>query len=216
MRSPSIEWLHAKLDRRIRLASSYTDVPELEFIIRACRLKPYDYIFEEKGTKISLHKWWFDEFGNSLDIIKSKKIRIVYNDLRLDRKSVICTDLYAGLSLDRVAKMSRLAYIIVGKDEDEYQDCCLLTFLGLDEHLRTYLYWQGEWQQVSPLLLGMKDLKNLASKLDVKHYQMTENKEISAIPCISSQTWLSYLPPSPAFLSELNKQSEMLAGILKP
>src|SRR5579864_1336203 len=179
MRSPSIEWLHAKLDRRIRLASSYTDVPELEFIIRACRLKPYDYIFEEKGTKISLHKWWFDEFGNSLDIIKSKKIRIVYNDLRLDRKSVICTDLYAGLSLDRVAKMSRLAYIIVGKDEDEYQDCCLLTFLGLDEHLRTYLYWQGEWQQVSPLLLGMKDLKNLASKLDVKHYQMTENKEIS-------------------------------------
>jgi hypothetical protein len=216
MRSPSIEWLHAKLDKRIRLASSYTDMPELEFIIKACRLKPYDYIFEEKNNNITLHKWWFDEFGNSLDIIKSKKIRIVYNDLRLDKKSVICTDLYAGLSLDRVAKMSRLVYAIVGKDEDEYQDCCLLTFLGLDEHLRTYLYWQGDWQQVSPLLLGMKDLKNLANRLDVKHYQMTENKEITAIPCISSQTWLSYLPPSPAFLSELNKQSEMLAGILKP
>jgi hypothetical protein len=216
MRSPSIEWLHAKLDKHIRLASSYTDVPELEFIIKACRLKPHDYMFEEKSNKISLYKWWFDEFGNSLDIIKSKRIRIVYNDLRLDRKSVICTDLYAGLSLDRVAKMSRLVYAIVGKDEDDYQDCCLLTFLGLDEHLRTYLYWQGEWQQVSPLLLGMKDLKNLAGRLDVKHYQMTENKEISAIPCISSRTWLSYLPPSPAFLSELNKQSEMLAGILKP
>lgn len=216
MRSPSIEWLHAKLDKRIRLASSYTDMPELTFIIKACRLKPYDYIFEEKSRNITLHKWWFDEFGNSLDIITSKKIRIVYNDLRLNKKNVTCTDLYAGLSLDRVAKMSRLAYAIVGKDEDEYQDCCLLTFLGLDEHLRTYLYWQGEWQQVSPLLLGMKDLKNLANKLDVKHYQMTENKEISALPCISSQTWLSYLPPSPAFLSELNKQSEMLAGILKP
>lgn len=216
MRSPSIEWLHAKLDKRIRLASSYADVPELEFIIKACRLKPHDYIFEEKDNKITLHKWWFDEFNNSLNIIKSKRIRITYNDLRLDRKRVTCTDLYAGLTLDRVAKMSKLVHAIVGKDEDDYQDCCLLTFLGLDEHLRTYLYWQGEWQQVSPLLLGMKDLKNLSGHLDIKHYHKTENKEISAIPCISSQTWLSYLPPSPAFLSELSKQSELLAGILKP
>ena len=216
MRSPSIEWLHAKLDKHIRLASSYTEVPELEFIIKACRLKPYDYIFEERSNKLSLYRQWFDEFGNSLAIIKNKRIRITYNDLRLNKKRVTCTDLYAGLSVDRVAKMSRLAYAIVGKDEDEYQDCCLLVFVGIDEHLRAYLYWQEEWQQVSPLLLGMKDLKNLANRLDVKHYQMTENKEISAVPCVSSKTWLSYLPPSPAFLSELSKQSELIAGILKP
>lgn len=216
MRSPSIEWLHAKLDKRIRLASSYTDVPELEFIIKACRLKPYDYMFGTRDNKITLYKWWFDEFGNSLEIIKNKRIRITYNDLRLDRKRVTCTDLYAGLSLDKVASMSRFVYLLTGKDEDSYQDCHLLTFVGIDEHLRTYLYWQEEWQQVSPLLLGMKDLKNLSNKLDVKHYQQTENKENSVIPCISSRTWLSYLPPSPAFLSELGKQSETLAGILKP
>lgn len=216
MRSPSIEWLHAKLDKRIKLASSYTDVPELEFIIKACRLKPCDYIFDERTSGIVLHKQWFDEFGNCLNIIKSKRISITYNDLHLDRNHIISTDLYAGLSIDRVAKMSRLVHIMLGKDEDLYQDCCLLTFLGIDEHLRTYLYWQDEWQQVSPLLMGMKDLKSLANRQDVKHYQVTENKELSAIPCISGQTWLSYLPPSPAFLSDLNKQSEMLAGILKP
>jgi hypothetical protein len=216
MRSPSIEYLHAQLDRQIRLASSYTEVPELEFIIKACRLKPLDYIFEERNNKLILHKQWFDEFGNSLNILKKKRIQITYNDLKLDRKQIVCTDLYAGLSLERVAKMSRLTYIVLGKDEDTYQDCCLISFLGIDEHLRTYLYWQEEWQQVSPLLLGMKDLRALANKLDVKHFQMTENKEISAIPCLAEQTWLSYLPPSPAFLSELNKQSEMLAGILEP
>lgn len=216
MRSPSIEWLHAKLDKHIRLASSYTEVPELEFIIKSCRLKPYDYIFKERANKITLHRWWFDEFGNSLDILKKKRIQITYNDLRLDRKQIMSTDIYAGLSIDKVAKMSRLVYIVTGKDEDLYQDCCMLVFVGIDEHLRAYLYWQEEWQQVSPLLLGLKDLKSLVNRLDVKHYQVMENKEISAIPCISGQTWLSYLPPSPAFLSDLSKQSEMLAGILKP
>jgi hypothetical protein len=54
MRSPSIEWLHAKLDKQVRLAASYSEVAELEFIIKACRLKPYDYIFDDRSDKIIL------------------------------------------------------------------------------------------------------------------------------------------------------------------
>ena len=123
--------------------------------------------------------------------------------------------MYHGLSIERVAKMSRLVYLVSGKDEDLYQDCSILTFLGIDEHLRSYLYWYGEWQQISPLVLGMRGLKTIANRLDVKHYHQIENKENLALPCASAQAWLSYLPASPAFLSELNKQSEMLANILK-
>ena len=215
MRSPSVEWLHAKLDKHIRLAASYSEVPELEFIIKACRLKPYDYIFDDRSEKIILYKWWFDEYGNSLELVKNKRIEITQNDLRLDRKRIVGTDLYHGLSLDRITKMSRLVYLISGKDEDVYQDCALLTFLGIDEHLRTYLYWYGEWQQVSPLLMGMRSLKTIANHMDVKHYHQLGNKENSAIPCVAGEAWLSYLPVSQAFLSELNKKSEMLAAILK-
>ena len=215
MRSPSIEWFHAKIDKQIRLAGSYTELPELEFIIKSCRLKPYDYVFEERDNNIILHKWWFDEFGNSLSITKNKRIQITYNDLRLDRKKIVTTDLYYGLSIDRITKMSRLVHLIFGKDEDLYQDCSLLTFLGIDEHLRSYLHWYGEWQQVSPLVLGMRGLKTIASHLDVKHYRQVGNKENSGLPCISAQTWLSYLPANPVFISELDKQSEMLATVLK-
>lgn len=216
MRSPSIEWLHAKLDKQIRLAQSYTDIPELAFIIRACRLKPHTYIFGERDDNITLHKWWFDEFGNTLTLVKSKKFYITYNDLRLDKDEVVSTDLYSGLSLHNVTKMSKLAHVIVGKDEDLYQDCCLLSFLGIDDHLRSYLYWYGEWHQVSPLLMGMKHLKLLANHLDIKHYLQLGNKENSAIPCISGSAWLSCLPIGPTFLSEMNKQSEVLAELLKP
>ncbi len=214
MRSPSIEWLHGKLSRQIKLAQSYTEIPELAFIIEACRLKPYDYLFDEKSDKITLYRWWFDEFGNSLTI-KGKKIIITANDLRLDKKKIVCTDLYYGLSIDRAIKMSKLIHLVAGKDEDLYQDCYLLSLLGIDNHLRTYLYWYGEWQQISPLLIGMKNLKLIASHLDIKYYLSVVNKENSSLPCASSRAWLSCLPISPAFVSEVNKQSEAMANLLK-
>ena len=215
MRSPSIEWLHAKLDKQIRLTESFTEIKGLEFIIKACRLKPYDYIFSERDSKITLHKWWFDEFGNSLTVTKAKKINITYNDLRLDKDNIVSTDLYYGLTIDNVAKMSKLVHLIIGKDEDLYQDCCLMTFLGIDDHLRSYLYWYGEWQIVSPLLIGLNGLKRIASHLDIKYCSQIENKENFAIPCISGQVWLSCLPAGPTFLSEIDKQSETIANVLK-
>lgn len=210
MRTPSIEYFHAKIEKFILLAQSYTEIDALEFIIKACRLKPYAHVFQERSKDITLHRWWFDEFGNSLNIAK-KKIDIVYNDLRLDRKKIICTDMYYGLSMDRVVKMSKLAYLCTGKDEDLYQDCYLLTLLGMDDHFRSYLYWYGEWEQVSPLLLGMKHLKTLISHTDIKYFRQFHNA--SPLPCVSSDTWLTYLPASGDFLDIIKRQYEPLLPI---
>lgn len=214
MRSPSIEWLHAKLERHIKLVQSYTEVEAMEFIIKACRLKPYSYIFEGRDNKLILHRWWFDEFGNSLKIIKNKNIHVIYNDLKLDRKKIVSTDLYYGLSLDKIAKMSKLIYLVAGKDEDLYEDCFLLTFLGIDNHLRSYLYWYGEWQQVSPLLLETKHLKIIFSHLDLNGYHQMGLKENFPIPCILGQAWLSCLPVDQEFLDVVKKHYEILLPIL--
>ena len=214
MKSPSIEWLHAKIDKQIRLAESYTELEGLEFIIKACRLKPCDYIFEERNNGIILQEKWFDEFGNSLSL-KKKKVQIVHNDLILDKNKITCTDLYYGLSLDKIAKMSKLVHLIAGKDDDLYQDCFLLTFLGIDDHLRSYLYWYGEWQTVSPLVMGIKNLKVIASHADIKYFQKIENKEKSAFPCISGEAWLSYLPPGQSFITMIKQQYEILLPIFE-
>lgn len=214
MRSPSIERLHHQLQRRIKLVESYTEIKGMEFIIRACRLKPYEHLFEEKEKKILLHRWWIDEFNNSL-ILKKKKVQLIYNDLRLDRQKIVSTDLYYGLSLSNVAKMSRLIHLVAGQDEDLLQECYLLTFLGIDEHLRSYLYWYGEWQQVSPLLMGMKSLELLAQDTEVKHYHQIGKKENSAIPCVNGRTWLSLLPPSEAFLNLLKGEYEIIYNVFQ-
>lgn len=214
MKSPSIERFHAKIDKQIRLAESYTELEGLGFIIRICRLKPYDHVFSERETKTSLHRWWFDEFGNSL-IIKSKNVSILYNDLRLPRKEIVGTDLYYGLTMDSVAQMSELVHLMAGKDEDSHRDCFLLSFLGLDKHLRSYLFLYEEWQQVSPLMMGIKNLEALANSTSIKHYRQLENKENTALPCKSSEVWLSYLPASVDFLTLISKRYETILPILE-
>ena len=214
MRSPSLEWLHAKIEKSIKLAPAYTGIDELEFIIKSCRLKPYDYVFKERKNQTILYDWWFDEFGNSL-FLNGKKPSLTYNDLKLDRKKIVSTDLYFGLSLKKIAKMSKLVHIIAGKDDDEYQDFYLITFFGIDDHLRSYLYMYNEWQQVSPMLMGLKNLKFLAKYSDIKYFFETTNKENSRLPCVSEWGWISCLPASPVFVTALHKQSETLSDILK-
>lgn len=197
------------------MVQSYTELKTLEFIIKACRLKPYSYVFEERTKNIVLYRWWFDEFGNSLEITKKKRIRLIFNDLRLDKKKIISTDLYYNLPLTSVAKISKLVYVYAGKDEDLHQDCYLISFLGMDEHLRTYLYWFGEWQQISSLWIGMKHLNLLVANKDIKYFKTLPKSEDTLIPCHSARIWLSYLPANKDFLGIIKKQHELLLPILE-
>ena len=215
MRSPSLDFFYAKNNSIVQLTESYTEIDGLAFILKACRLKPYSYVFGEKSSTLQLHRWWFDEFGNSLKVIKPKRVKIVHNDLALDRKRIICTDLYHGLTLDKLVKISKMVYVCYGKDEDRYQDCCLISFLGLDNYFRSYLYMYGEWQSVSPLLMGMSHLKFMAQNLDIKQFVSIGNKENFGIPCNSAGVWLSYLPASHEFLAVLGKECEVLLPIFR-
>jgi hypothetical protein len=148
-------------------------------------------------------------------IIKDKKAKIIHNDLRLDRKQIVSTDLYYGLSIDKAVNMSKLLYLVAGKDEDLYKDCYLLTLLGIDDHLRSYLYWYGEWKQVSPLLMGIDSFALMYDHLDIKYFNQIGNKENNAMPCVSGETWISFLPPSGAFVELLGNQYEQIASIIQ-
>lgn len=215
MKSPSIDNFYTKLDKQILLAQSYTEVNHLFFVIKACRLKPYSYLFEKRSDKIVLYRHWVDEFGNSLHITTKKRLQLIYNDVSLDRDALVCTDLYHGLSLDKIVRISKLAYLCLGKDEDLYQDCAVVTFLGIDNYLRSYQYLYGEWQAVSPLTIGLRNLKIIGKNRDIKYFHQLDIKENMPIPCISSDQWLTFVPPSQAFLTHMEKGHEYIAPLFK-
>lgn len=210
----NLDTLYIKLEKHLLLAQAYSEIPELLFIIKGCRLKPYEYVFEG-NKKLVLYRWWFDEFGNSFKINQNKKLEIKYNDLALDREKIICTDLYYGLSLDKIAKISKLVYICLGPDEDSHEESIFLTFLGIDNYLRSYMYLLGEWQTVSPLLLGVKHLRMLARNSDIKHFRHFHNSKTLPIPCLSSESWISSMPLGTELISLLAKKSDQLLPVLK-
>ena len=212
MRTPSIDFFHGKIEGAIRLAQSYTEINSLAFIIKSCRLKPYSMLYENYKWRTILHRSWLDEFGNSLNI-KGKKIDIIYNDLKLNKKPIVCSDIYYNLSLNKIAKLSKMLYIFKGKDEDLYQDCYLISFLGEDNFLRSYLYLYGEWEQVSPLIMGESQLDLFFKNIDLKFFIKINYKD-TPIPCLSPQGWISSLPISLEFREILKENCEDIIPIL--
>lgn len=204
MKSPSIDSFYIDINDHVNLVESYTEINNIATIIKACRLKPHDYLFKQKTSKIKLFKWWIDEFNNSLYL--NKDIEIVYNDLKSNK--TISTDLYYGLSINKIVAISSLAYICAGKDEDTYEDFAIITFLGLDDYLRSYMFMYGEWTQVSPLLIGIDNLQNLFKGVGTSYFQKLKNKKNSGMPCEEIETWLTSLPVSDDFITDLNKQYE--------
>ena len=210
MKYPYSYKLNSVIERQTSLIQSYSKIKGLSFIIKACRLRPSGYVIDR--DKKELQKLWFDEYYNSLKITKCKRIKIVYGDLSLDKKKIICTDLYNGLSLDKIAKISKFVHICYGQDEDFYQDCLVISFLGIDNQIRTYLHIYGEWQQVSPLMIGFKNLQMIFNNIDIKYYREFSVKK-TILPCHKAKLWLSCLPMNKDFISILNKQCGIVYSI---
>lgn len=215
MKTETLKTIYAKINGSILLAQAYLEAPEFSFIVKSCRLKPLKYM-EDKTDKIIFYKQWIDEYGNLLKIIKNKRIIMSYNDLSIDRSKLICTDPFYGLTIKNVAKISKLAYMMIGKDETLLQDCCLISFIGIDDYLRTYLYIYDQWHKVSPLLWGIKHLKIITNFRDIKYFKTFSIKENIRIPCASVDTWLTYMPANRDFIELLEKKNgSIFANLFK-
>lgn len=201
----NIESYYNKIEKLVLLAEAYTEIKGLSFIIKMCRLKPF-----EKVIDLSLHRHWIDEFGNSLKI-KSKRLFLTYNNLAIKHSDLPCTDLYYGLSIDKIVKISKLAYLCHYKDEEDYY---VISLLGIDNYLRTYSYYQGEWKQIPSLTLGMKTLKFIANNQDIKYFLNSAKKENLPFPCQKGEEWLTLLPTSKVLAEILKTKHDAMFSFI--
>lgn len=193
-----------KQDLLIKLVVNYTNNHFYEFVIKSCQLKPIEFLKKNiLAHNVKLYKWWIDDFGSSLKIEKDK-YQIILNDLLVDRKKIIDTDIYSGLSYPKITKISKLICIITGKDEDLNEDYCLSCFWGIDNILRTYQYIFGEWKKISSLLLGFDILKLIYINRNINNYIKLEIDNNFFYPCKNLKMWLSSLPCEEALFREVD------------
>ena len=213
MRSTSLETLYNRLHNYIMLATAFYEIQELDFIIKACRLKPYKFIIEERSRSTTLYNHWFDEFNNSV-IFKKKEVKIIYNDLKLINKS-FTTDLYYKIDISKILKISKLCYISIYKniEDNYYESTYFITLLGIDNYLRTFVFEDG-WKQISSLSLGFESLKNLYKFREIRYFKNFSILENGVMPCEEATRWISYMPVSEEFLEEI-KQFDEIYSLLK-
>lgn len=209
MSNITIEELYVRIHKHITLLQSYTEIKGLAYVIQACRLKPTSYVFDGK-KKVGVYRCWYDEFGNTLNIV-NKTPRIIYNNLSIDRNKIQNTDLYYGLSLSKIIKASKVAHLTIGKDDDWQDNFTILTLLGIDNHLRSYMLLQKEWAIISPLYIGIDSLLQIAQNQDLKFFKKLPNSVNNLLPCQDLQQWLTCIPTSKLFNSVINTQFEFLS-----
>lgn len=212
MKISSLEDFYFKINKQIKVLSSYTEIKKLDFVVRSCRLKPYDFILN-KTNNVLLYKVWVDEFKNSLNIMPDKKIKIIYNDLSLDHSKITCTDIYYNLTIDNIYKFSKLIYCYYGNFDND--NICLISFLGLDNYLRTYMYQNDTWQQVSSLSIGIDDLFLIHDNLEINSFINSSKKENKFLPCTEGKSWLSSVPVSDELLPLIKRDNDYLFNLIK-
>lgn len=214
MKISSLEVFYTKIERHIKLLAAYMKNERLETIIKMCRLKPYELVYgrKSKWLKTKLYNHWIDEFGNSLKISKNKRLKII-DDPELKDKKVVCTDLYDCLPLDKIGKMSKLLYLLIGKDSNS-KDHAIICFTGLDNYFRTYSLNNGEWEQIPPIKLGIRFLDDVVKDLDIRYYKELRNSRQIIVKCKNQKSWISYWPPHRDFLEAI-KEYECVSDVLK-
>ena len=175
--------------------SAYLDDPAIGFILKMCRLKPYDMLLRcDHRYELKLHRHWIDEYGTSLRIIK-KRIKIVPNDLTVDRKVLRCSDIYDGLSMKQTATISKA--VRATKKDDR-----MIGLLGLDDYLRAFIRLNGQWHRCSSLLFDMQTLKQIALNKDIGYTITVDNG------------WLMKWPTSKELIDDCGARDYLLREIM--
>lgn len=180
MKNIDIEKFYRKIKGHLKLLTAYTDNPTLPKIIRSCRLKPHS-IFEdgfEFTTKLENH--WVDEFGNSL-YLTSSSMQLKLGDLSVNKNARNCTDLFYGNSINVTGKNSKFALIAAGTELLSDNDFYLVSFYGIDEYIRAFIFTPPVWTRVSPLMMGTNTLEKFFSSINNKWVQEVDKKDLDFV-----------------------------------
>jgi hypothetical protein len=215
MRARNLDSIYVEIEKCIALVQAYTEIEGISTLIKICRLKPYKMakINKRNLARVNLHRWWIDEDGNSLRL-DGKQPKIVFNDLAINRDRLNCTDLYAGLPLHKVYRMSKSMLLLTGKEKDSHQDVCAIALWGIDDYLRTFVLLDGRWNTLPSLYLGVPLLLHIANSNDLETWREIKMKETIIVPCERQAVWLTSLPIADELKQNLNALSVNIMGVL--
>jgi len=137
---------------------------------------------------------WTDSFGCSISFNKKT---ITYSNL----EKPINQDMYSGLSLEKILKITDKICIVKGIDEDYLKPFIYYNCLCVDNKIRSYLIYNDNLYKTSPLYLGYDNLYEFVRNKNIIHWYSKDSDIF--IPCINQKIYYSSYPLPEAVLKEL-------------
>jgi hypothetical protein len=144
-KSVDIYSLYDRLDRSIKVLSANIKDKNMIHLIKACRYKPLKFLSNKKTNEL-LYTDWIDEFNHVISFSKKRGRFTQFKDYYyLNAERNITTDMYYGLDVYKIHKISTRVYCVTGFSEIDDSLNIYLCFLGIDGFLRAFWYFDGEW-----------------------------------------------------------------------
>lgn len=209
----NLDHYYLEIEDKLNAVSAYAENKNVSTILKICRFKPYPI-----KPKTSLHKLvykhWVDDYGNSIEI-KNKRIIIKTNDLKINKDDIISTDLYKGLDISKLLKISKLIYIFRGREVDFKTDHFILSFMGLDNYLRSYSFLYDEWHPIPSIYLGVNVLNTIIDNSDIQTFKSFKMKNTIIFDCENQQSIIGKIPFHKFFMEEIKKEYEQIEKLLQ-
>jgi len=206
----TLEKFYQRHQGYVQVTAGYLEDRRIPFILQSCRIRPQLSTEQNLPKTPRLERWWVDEFCNTLRIGKNKRIKLIFNDLKIDRSRVRCTDIFANLSIRDLYAISKLLYVCKANDEITHNDVYILSFLGKDNYFRTRIYYEGKWDKnISTLYLGINVLKMIAEHINIRYFiELSPKGPVPIYPLENVRQWIIALPAHHKFGSLLKSESE--------
>lgn len=178
---------------------------EIELAIRLCDLYPCEGSWKK----------WGDNQGSYIQIQGTKKL-VSFTHNPLDQDERIITDLYFKSHPQKIASISKWAFIAFGRDNNDLFNVCFIWFLGKDNRLRMATLKRDKWiKNSSPLICGIDTLKSVIRTicLDGRREDISDIKGPIAAYIVCS--WSTQWPPSQDILEEMTNKNENLTNRIK-
>lgn len=149
------ETFYSKHIKCFKIFAANVGDKSFDWLMRACRLKPYS-VFEKGFNGNTFHRWWVDEWDNSI-VLEKDKLVVILNDPNIKKRTNTKTDLFFGRSIPSTVEQSQTALLIDNR----------LVCYGHDEFLRAF---ELPNKRIAPISIGIDNLKQIkTSPLDQKN-----------------------------------------------
>lgn len=189
MRNVSLDQFYRKINKKILLIGGYTEDKSIVDIIKSCRLKPISVFSNYFDSSAVLDTVWVDEFNNNVEI-KKKKLRVNLNARTLQTTT---TDIFRNETMEFLISHSSLACIGLYPDSQNF----ILLLKGTDNYFRCYSCQNNELSVTSPLIVGLKVLRQ-CFPAHLKYFQKLVVK--SEIKNLKEVEWLITTLPAQKLL----------------